>query len=193
MTDPAYTPAEPRGNVAYQGGPGAFSEAAAHLLVGPDVPLRPCRTFADVFDALHGGSVREAVLPVENVLWGPVEAVQERLAHLPHTVAGGLWMPIQQALIAPPGMAFDAIRRVRSHPVALGQCRRFFASHPGIEAVEDDDTGLAVERVVREKRGDEAAIGAAHAASLFGGAVLRASVQDHPDNRTRFLWIRTVG
>ncbi|MBE2187472.1 MAG: hypothetical protein IAE99_11930 [Rhodothermales bacterium] len=191
MTDPAY--AAPCGSVAYQGGPGAFSEAAAQQLIGPDVPLRPCRTFAGVFEALRSGEATEAVLPVENVLWGPVEAVQQGIALLPHTVVDELWMPIQQALIAPPGVAFGAIRRVRSHPVALGQCRRFFADHPGIEAVEDDDTGLAVERVVRQNRGDEAAIGAAHAAALFGGVVLRPSVQDHSDNRTRFLWIRTNG
>lgn len=191
MTETDY--AGVRGRVAYQGGPGAFSEAAAQQMIGPDVPLRPCRTFADAFEALRSGETTEAVLPVENVLWGPVLPVTDRLAALPHTVLGALWMPIQQALIVPPGTAFEAIRRVRSHPVALGQCRRFFSDHPGIEAVEDDDTGLAVERVVRENRGDEAAIGAAHAARLFGGVVLRPSVQDHPDNRTRFVWIRTSG
>ena len=27
------------------------------------------------------------------------------------------------------------IRRVASHPMALAQCRRFFADHPGVEPV----------------------------------------------------------
>lgn len=184
MTDPAY----PR-RVAYQGGPGAFSEAASRQLCGDAVPLAPCRTFADVFAGLHAGRFSSAVLPVENVLWGPVEAVQEGLRGFAYRVAGDLWMPIQQALVVPPGVAFGALRRVRSHPVALGQCRRFFADHPALAAVEDDDTGLAIARVMQEGRGDEAAIGSAHAAALFGGVVLRPSVQDHPDNRTRFLWV----
>src|SRR3989449_11505838 len=43
-------------------------------------------------------------------------------------------------LIARPGTERAAIRRVASHPVALAQCRRFFATHPDVVPVPAYDT-----------------------------------------------------
>jgi hypothetical protein len=44
--------------IAYQGEPGAFSEAAARL-VEPDADLTSCRTFEDVFDTTEAELVRQ--------------------------------------------------------------------------------------------------------------------------------------
>ena len=50
--------------IAYQGEPGAFSEAAARQ-VNADAQLVPCRSFEDVFEAVTGGPAGYGVLPIE--------------------------------------------------------------------------------------------------------------------------------
>ena len=107
-----------------------------------------------------------------------------------HELDGVLQPRVVEALIGAPGVTFAAVRRVRSHPVALGQCAGFFAAHPGLEAVEDFDTAGAAARVVAEGRGDEAALASEWAAAVYGGVILRAGVQDRADNATRFLSLR---
>ena len=42
--------------IAYQGEPGAFSEAASRQLV-VDAELSPCKSFEDVFTAVENGAV----------------------------------------------------------------------------------------------------------------------------------------
>lgn len=176
------------GEAAYQGRPGAFSEVAARAFVGETAALVPCPTFGAVVDALDRGLARHAVLPVVNAIAGGVgEALDLVAARADLVVVGATTVPVAMALVAPPGVPFDAIRRVRSHPVALAQCRRFFEAHPALAPVVDVDTAGAVEAVVAEDRGDEAALASVRAAHLHGAAVLRRGVQDHPANATRFL------
>ena len=174
------------GPVAYQGVPGAFSEVAA-LQAFPKAELLPCPTFEAVFAALREGEAAYAVVPVENTTVGRIAPVWRLLDTEAVEDAGPpVTVSVLLALIAPPGVAFEAIRRVRSHPAALGQCRGFFQAHPWLEAVEDFDTAGAAARVVEEGRGDEAALASVRAAEVYGGQVLRAAMQDHPDNATHF-------
>lgn len=176
------------GGAAFQGRPGAFSEIAARVLAGADAPLVPCDTFAAAVAALDVGQVRLAVLPIVNVIAGGVaEALDLVVARDDLVVVGAVTVPVEMALLAPPGVPVEAIRRVHSHPVALAQCRRFFAAHPSMTPVPAFDTAGAVEAVVAEATGDEAALAGVHAAAIYGAAVLREGVQDHPANATRFL------
>ena len=79
------------------------------------------------------------------------------------------------------------MRTVESHPVALGQCERFFAAHPHLTREASDDTAASVRRVCASGDPSRAAIGSSRAARLHGGVILRRDLQDHPRNYTRFL------
>ena len=57
--------------IAYQGEPGAFSEAAARQLDADADPL-PCRAFEDVFVAVANGAADFGVLPIENSIGGSI-------------------------------------------------------------------------------------------------------------------------
>jgi prephenate dehydratase len=177
-------------DAAYQGAPGAFSEDAAHALVGPGATLLACRTLDDVFAALEAGVARAAVVPVENTLAGAVPGCADLLARHDVRIAAEYAHPIAHALIAPPGVSLGAVRRVYSHPVALAQCEAFFRAHPGVTPMAAFDTAGAVADLMRDATPDAAAIANRRAAGVWGGVVLADRIQDASDNYTRFLLVR---
>ncbi len=57
---------------------------------------------------------------------------------------------VVQSLLGVKGASIEGIREVRSHPVALEQCGRLFASHPSWERTVVDDTAGAVREIVAQ-------------------------------------------
>lgn len=174
-------------DAAYQGAPGAYSEEAAHTLLGPTASMLPRRTLEQVFEAVAAGGARYGVVPVENTLAGTVPMVYELLLSHDVRVVGETLTHIDHVLLGPPGMRRDDVRRVMSHPVALAQCAEFFRVNRNIQAVPVFDTAGAVEIVIREDDGFTAAIAARRAASLYKATILGEHLQDHQENWTRFL------
>jgi prephenate dehydratase len=172
---------------AYQGEPGAFSEDAAHVLVGQEATLLPCRSFEDVFQAVETGRARYGVLPIENTLSGSVPGSRDLLATRGLAIVGETVRRIRHALLACPGARLESLREVLSHPVALAQCQGFFRRNPHLEPVAVYDTAGAVELVLREAAVNRAAIASARAAILYGAKVIAERLEDHPENSTRFL------
>ncbi|MGH9531835.1 MAG: prephenate dehydratase [Terriglobales bacterium] len=172
--------------VFIQGEPGSFSHEAAKKMV-KGARVVSCATFGAVFDGVAKGGV--GVIPIENTLAGSVGENLDLLLEREVFIRAELPLRIALCLIAPAGVKFRDVRRVLSHPVALDQCRDFFRSHPGVEAVPAHDTAAAVRQVVREKMGDTAAIAGAAAAEEYGGRILRKNLEDNQQNFTRFLLI----
>ena len=79
------------------------------------------------------------------------------------------------------------IETVQSHPVALAQCSRFLQAHPELKPVIADDTAGSVAEVMRLGDPKHAAIAGQRAADLYGGAIIRKSIQDSTENYTRFV------
>lgn len=177
--------------VSFQGDRGAFSEQAARQLIGPDVEVLPCIRFEDVFRALKEGKVGGAIVPIENTLAGSVHENYDHLQHFELPIVAETSVRIVHNLIVPAGVRFGAIRRVFSHPVALNQCLDFFAANPQVEKVPFYDTAGSVRMVIQDGLKDAAAIGSAVAAEIYGGRILRRSIEDDRRNYTRFFLLRT--
>ncbi|MCI0354454.1 MAG: prephenate dehydratase [Acidobacteria bacterium] len=172
--------------VFIQGERGSFShEAAAKLAKGARVVS--CATFAGVFDEVAKGAA--GVIPIENTLAGSVGENLDLLLERDVFIRAELPLRIAHCLLAPAGVKFADVRRVWSHPVALDQCRKFFRSHPGIEAVPAYDTAGAVRQIVKEGGHDAAAIAGRAAAREYGARILRQNLEDNRQNFTRFLLI----
>ena len=171
----------------FQGALGAFSQEAALQLLGNKAEVVPFARFEEVFQALIRGKIDAAVIPVENTLAGSVHENYDHLLNYPVRIAGETNVRIVHNLIAPPGVRFKDIRRVYSHPVALNQCLKFFSSHPKIERTTFYDTAGSVKMVMDEKSSDAAAIGSAAAAGMYGGHILKRSIEDDRRNYTRFV------
>jgi prephenate dehydratase len=179
--------------VAFQGELGAHSEEAVRSFFGDAVRPLPCRSFADVADAVMDGRATSGLLPVENTTAGSVVAAYEVLARSGLTVLGETVRPIRHALLGVPGAAPARVRRVLSHPVALAQCSAFFAERRWIEAVAYYDTAGAAREVARAGDPSVAALAARDAAARYGLTILAEDVHDRSDNRTRFCVIAREG
>jgi prephenate dehydratase len=172
--------------IAYQGEPGAFSEAASRL-VSADAALVPCKSFEDVFATVEHGPAQYGVLPIENSIGGSIHRNYDLLMenHLP--IVGEVEVPVVHHLLALPGATLEAIKRVYSHPQALAQCERFLRTLSGIEIIATYDTAGSAKMIADGQLTDAAAIASARAGEVFGLVSLAASVQDFDDNITRFL------
>jgi prephenate dehydratase len=173
--------------VAIQGERGAFSHQAAIGVLGDGIEVVPEGTFDDLFASVGEGRADRALVPIENSLHGSIHENYDRLQNSPLHIVGETQLRIRQCLIARPGATVPDLRRVASHPVALAQCRRFFADRPAIEPVTAYDTAGAVRDLMRAGEDSEGAIASALAARLYGGELLREGIEDDPQNYTRFL------
>ena len=172
--------------IAYQGEPGAFSEAAARR-VDPDAPLIPCRSFDEVFDTVQSGAASYGVLPIENSIGGSIHRNYDLLLERSLPIVGEVELPVVHHLLALPGATLDALRRVYSHPQGLAQCERFLRTLTNVEIIATYDTAGSAKMVADAKMLDAGAIASARAGDVFGLQSLAASVQDFDDNITRFL------
>jgi prephenate dehydratase len=173
--------------IAFQGERGAFSEEAARRLLGSDIETVPHHSFEQMFDAVVTGRADAAMAPIENTLAGSVIRNYDLLLEHDLTIVGEAVLRVVHNLIAPPGVGLAAIKRVYSHPVALAQCGRFFATHPEIEVVPAYDTAGSVKMIMEAGRKDEAAIAGANAAAVYGAEIVMAGIESNALNFTRFF------
>ncbi len=178
---------------AFQGELGAFSQEAVRRLLGERADVVPLQRFEDLFVWLRDKRVTAAVVPIENTLAGSVHENYDHLVNFQVEICGETSVRINHNLIAAPGVRYRDIRKVYSHPVALNQCLRFFANHPRVEKVPYYDTAGSVKMIMEERPRDAAAIASAVAAEIYGGTILRRSLEDDRRNFTRFFLLRRPG
>jgi prephenate dehydratase len=179
--------------VAFQGDLGAFSQQAIRQLLGARAEPAPYQRFDEVFAALRGKKVSAAVLPIENTLHGSVHENYDLLLRYDFEITAETSVRIVHNLIAPPGVTFERVRKVYSHPVALNQCLDFFRRHKRVERVTFYDTAGSVKMIMKERPKDAAAIASELAAKIYGGRILRREIEDDRQNFTRFFLLEPPG
>ncbi len=173
---------------SFQGALGAFSEEAVRILV-PDATPIPRASFEAVVRAVESGEDPWGVVAVENTLAGAVAEAYDALESGDVSVVGEVAIPIRHCLLGVKGASVDRLREARSHPVALSQCKGFFARHPVIRALAVYDTAGAAQEVASAGDPTVAAIASRRAGERYGREVLEADLQDRDDNQTRFYLI----
>jgi prephenate dehydratase len=184
--------------IGYLGPEGTFSHealtsSAAAAAEGTELVALP--TIYDTVMAVHEATADRALVPLENSLEGSVNATLDALAFETEDVAivGELVHPVRHCLIARTHLELEEIRTVYSHPQANGQCARFIRTRlAGASVVSVSSTADAV-RIVAGLEEPAAALATKLSAELYGCEVLRAGVEDVPDNETRFAWLARAG
>jgi prephenate dehydratase len=177
--------------VAYPGGAAAHSAAAAERLFPEERELVSLETFSDVVDAAVSGSVAYGVLPIESSLVGPVAETHDLLYDAQLSIVAETSIPIRHHLVARAPLAESEIRIIRSHPVALEQCRKLLRRLNGVRAIAASTTADAAAQVAESDTPGEAAIASERAATIYGLQVIEHDVGDHPEAFTRFVSVAT--
>ena len=180
--------------VGYLGPEGTVSHEAL-LSAGGDFEPVPQPTLQLAVLAVRDGAIDRAIVPIENALEGSVNPTLDALVFETEDVAivGELRHPVHFCLIAAAPLELADVKTVVSIPQASGQCARFLReSLPHAQVVAAPSTADAV-RQVAGGFASAAALGTRRAAELYGCAILRENVEDHPDNETRFVWLARAG
>jgi prephenate dehydratase len=174
--------------LAFQGEPGAYSEAAALVYGGADVETLPCKSFDDVFEAVVKRQATHGVVPLENSIGGTIHRNYDLLLEHELPITGEVELDVVHCLQALPGTKLSQVKVVYSHPQALAQCERYLKSlGVTVEAVYDTAGGAKI--VAEERLANAAALASRRAAEVFGLEVLQEAVQDYEFNITRFAII----
>jgi prephenate dehydratase len=171
--------------IAFQGQPGAYSDLACRH-VFPAMTTLPCDAFEDAFAAVREGRAALAMIPIENSVAGRVADIHHLMPDSALYIIGEHFERVNHHLLGLPGAKLDAIRTVRSHVHALGQCRNFIRAHGLTPVVAADTAGSAAE--IKE-RGDPAvaAIASELAGQIYGLVSLAENIEDAEHNTTRFM------
>ena len=171
--------------LAYQGEPGAYSEAAALQYGGADVETLPCKSFDEVFDAVVERRATHGVVPLENSIGGTIHRNYDLLLDHDLPITGEVELDVVHCLQALPGTKLGDVTTVYSHPQALAQCERYLKDlGVTVEAVYDTAGGAKL--VAEQQQPGAAALASRRAAEVFGLEVIQEAVQDFEYNITRF-------
>ena len=177
--------------LAYQGEPGAYSEAAARAYGGTVVETMPCKTFDDVFAAVAERRATHGVLPLENSIGGTIHRNYDLLVEHDLSITGEIELDVVHCLQALPGTALADVKVVYSHPQALAQCEKYLKGL-GVTVEAIYDTAGGAKLVAEQNLSGAAALASRRAAEVFGLEVLQEAVQDYEFNITRFAIIGGV-
>ena len=174
--------------IAYQGEPGAYSEAAA-LKFSAHAETQPCESFDEVFARVGNGKATHGILPIENSIGGSIHRNYDLLLEHDLPVVAEVLLQVSHNLLAYPGTTLQDVKKVYSHPQGLAQCEGFLSSLKGVEIVATYDTAGSAKMIRDQQLKDAAAIASARAAEVFGLDILESSIQDYKENITRFILI----
>jgi chorismate mutase/prephenate dehydratase len=173
--------------VVYPGREGAHSALACEALFPSGSQIRPLPSFRSVVEAVAGATADFGVLPIESSLSGSVAETHDLLVEWKLSIVRQTILPIRHYVLAPQRVSLRRIRVIRSHPVALDQCRRLLASMPWATAIAAATTADAAADVAERGDPTEAAIASEWAAARFGLEVIAEEVGDHAEAYTRFV------
>ena len=182
--------------IGFLGPAGTFTEQALHreadLSAGELVPFR---SMADVLFAVHEGDLDLGVVPIENAIEGTVNATIDTLAFdVDLLIQRELVERVQLNLVVPPGASIAGVKRIVSIPVASAQCRTWLREHlPGVELIAANSTAEAAETAAAAGDPSIGAIANARAAEVYGLDMPATDIEDHPENKTRFVVVSRGG
>jgi prephenate dehydrogenase len=172
--------------IGFLGPAGTYTEEAARVAVA-DAAYLPYPSIEAVFEAVQQCEVDRGLVPIENVIQGPVTETLDNLYHYAATVkiVDMLVLPIEHAIGAL--VPAEKITRIMSKDQALKQCSIYLQAHyPHAQQLEVASTSAAMQTIVSEQLQDAAAIGSAQAMAHYNLPILARDIGNVNNNKTRF-------
>ncbi len=176
--------------VAYLGPEGTFTHAATMKHFGHAVTTKPFAAIDEVFREVEARAVSYGVVPVENSTEGAINHTLDSFIDSNVHICGEVEQRIHHNLLVSKTTLRDKITRIYSHQQSFAQCRKWLdANFPNVERIAVNSNAEAARRVQGEW--NSAAIAGEMAAELYELEIMHPSIEDRPDNSTRFLVIGT--
>jgi chorismate mutase/prephenate dehydratase len=176
--------------VAVQGGEHTFGFLAAQKYLSGselDGEMVAARTHQDAVDALRGGEVDLALLPIENTIAGSINEVYDLLRENDVSVVGEETWNVDHCLAGVSAVPMGAIRQVLSDLDGLEQCSALVQALPRATPILHFDGAQAMRQVRDAADPTQVAIGSPEAATANGLVILRRGVANQAQNYTRFV------
>lgn len=176
-------------SVAIQGGKASFHDVAAVRYFDKEQDTIYCMTFRDVCESLKSGKADFGVMAIENSIAGSILGNYKLIQEYNLNIIGEIQLRIKQNLIVLPGVKWDEVQVVKSHPVALLQCEDLFLSNPAFRQEEYHDTADAVKYIKDNNLRNYAAIAGEYAAAYYGMEIPEGGegIETEKRNFTRFF------
>ena len=124
--------------IAIQGLEGAYGhEAALNNFIKPQIVF--CPSSEEVFEKVESQNVDLGLVPIENSIVGNVAVNTDLFIKYKIKIAAEFFHSVSHCLLGLQESEISEIKKVFSHPVALGQCRHFLLAHQ-MEAIDSFDT-----------------------------------------------------
>ncbi|WP_114747696.1 prephenate dehydratase [Pleomorphovibrio marinus] len=173
--------------IAIQGVPGSFHHLVAQNYFGEDISLGVFHTFEEVAKSVGSQESDFAVMAIENSIAGAILPNYDIIDRHGLYIKDEYYLPISHNLMALPGQKISEIAQVRSHPMALLQCKPFFSQYPHIQLLDDTDTAYVAKVIAEEAKKGVGAIASSKAADYYGLEILASDIQTVKSNFTRFI------
>jgi chorismate mutase/prephenate dehydratase len=178
-------------SVAFLGPEGTFTQQAAYKHFGHAIQAVPLPAIDEIFRAVESEACQYGVVPVENSTEGVITHTLDSFLRSFLRITGEVSLRIHHNLMSTLGEPAE-IQEIFSHQQSLAQCREWL-DHclPNVRrtAVSSNAEAARLASVTP----NTAAIAGEVAAELYGLNLLERSIEDEPDNTTRFLVIGRNG
>ncbi len=170
--------------IAFSGVKGAFAEIAVKRIF-PDGNPVAYGDFKSAYKAVENGECECAVLPIENSYEGDVARVMD-LTYFGSLYINGVYdMAVEQHLFGTPDSHRNTIKKVISHPQALGQCAEYIEER-GLDTEEAVNTALAAANVAKNCDNTVGVICSIEAGHEYGLKLIDRKINKDSKNTTRF-------
>lgn len=173
--------------VSIQGIEGSFHAQAAQKFFGDNHQVMACPSFKSTCDAVYKGRSDYAVMAIENSIAGSLLPNYGLMQGLNLSIVGEVFLPIKLYLMGLPGVKFEDVKYVHSHPIAIRQCIEFFEEFPDKEILEKNDTAACAKAVKDNNLKDTFAIAGEMSADIYGLEIKERRIEKTSKNFTRFL------
>lgn len=175
---------KPSLKIAIQGLEGAYGhEAVIKNFLNPQVTF--CPSSEEVFEKLNKSEVEMVFVPIENSIVGNVSVNTDLFIKYKIKIVAEYFHQISHSLLGLENSNLSDIKKVYSHPVALGQCRDFLLQNC-MEPIDSFDTSGSAKLIKTWQDISKGAIASSFCADFYGLKILAKNIQNFSKNYTRF-------
>ncbi|QEY25638.1 prephenate dehydratase [Neisseria zalophi] len=174
--------------ISYLGPEGTFTQQAAIKHFGHAATTQACATIDEGFRLVEARQADYVVTPVENSTEGSVGRTLDLLSVTPLYACGEVVLRIHHHLLSKNHTDTRNITKVYAHAQALAQCHEWLNRNlPGAMRISVSSNAEAARLAAESDDSTVAAIAGQIAAEIYQLAKIADSIEDEPNNTTRFL------